>query len=124
MDTTVITYLAYIAISIGLIVWVGRTLFNNGRVFLLKVFEEEEIADSINKLLLVGFYLINIGYMVYNLKIYRGVATVRESIETLSVKIGIIILILGVMHFFNIFVLFKLKKGSENEHKLITNKVD
>lgn len=115
MDATVITYLVYITISIGLIVWVGRTLFNNGRVFLLQVFEEEEIADSINKLLLVGFYLINIGYMVYNLQIYKTITSARVSIETLSVKIGIIILILGVMHFFNIFVLFKLKKGNRKE---------
>lgn len=118
MDATVITYLTYIAISIGLIVWVGRTLFNNGRVFLLQVFDEDIIADSVNKLLLVGFYLINIGYMVYNLKIYNAINSTREGIETLSVKIGIIILILGVMHFFNIFVLFKLKKSSTKEKEL------
>ena len=122
MDATVITYLAYIAISIGLIIWVGRTLFNNGRVFLLQVFDEEEIADSVNKLLLVGFYLINVGYMVYNLKIYKTVTSMRVSIETLSVKIGIIILILGVMHFFNIFILFKLKRGNKKE-KMINNTI-
>ncbi len=120
MDVTVITYLAYIAISIGLIIWVGRTLFNNGRVFLLQVFDEEEIADSVNKLLLVGFYLINVGYMVYNLKIFGEIKSARVSIETLSVKIGIIILILGVMHFFNIFVLFKLKRGTKKE-KVLNN---
>lgn len=119
MDATVITYLVYITISIGLIIWVGRTLFNNGRVFLLQVFDEEEIADSINKLLLVGFYLINVGYMVYNLKIFKAIGSTREGIEALSVKIGMIILILGVMHFFNIFVLFKLKKNSEAEKELI-----
>ena len=111
MDYTVITYLMYALISIGLIMWVGKTLFINGRVFLIKVFEEDEMADSVNKLLLVGFYLINIGYMVYNLKIYKIVDNLRVSIETLSVKIGVIILILGVMHFFNIFVLFKLKRS-------------
>lgn len=121
MDATVITYLAYIAISIGLIVWVGRTLFNNGRVFLLQVFDEDEIADSVNKLLLVGFYLINVGYMVYNLKIFGEINSTRVGIETLSIKIGTIILILGVMHFFNIFVLFKLKKNNKEENSLITN---
>lgn len=118
MDVTVITYLVYIIISIGLIVWVGRTLFNNGRVFLLQVFDEEEIADSINKLLLVGFYLINVGYMVYNLKIHKSVESMRIGIETLSIKIGMIILILGVMHFFNIFVLFKLKRSSKADKLL------
>ena len=118
MDATVITYLVYIIISIGLIIWVGRTLFNNGRVFLLQVFDEAEIADSVNKLLLVGFYLINVGYMVYNLKIFKSIESTRASIETLSVKIGMIILILGVMHFFNIFVLFRLKKNSKVGNEL------
>lgn len=111
MDYTVITYLAYIFISICLIIWVGRTLFTNGKIFLIQVFEEDEIANSVNKLLLVGFYLINIGYMVYNLKISKSVESLRVCIESLSIKIGVIILILGVMHFFNIFLLFRLKKG-------------
>ena len=118
MDYTVITYLIYIIVSIALIIWVGRTLFNNGRVFLLEIFEDEHIADSINKLLLVGFYLINSGYMVYNLKIYKTVKDMRGSIEELSIKIGLIILILGVMHFFNIFVLFRMKKGKDRDGKL------
>lgn len=115
MDFTVITYLAYIAISIILIFWVGRTLFTHGRIFLVEIFETTEIADAINKLLLVGFYLINMGYMVYNLKIRSTVVDLRECIEMLSVKMGIIILVLGAMHFFNIFVLFRLKKNKAKE---------
>lgn len=115
MDFTVITYLAYIAISILLIFWVGRTLFTHGRIFLIEIFETTEIADAINKLLLVGFYLINMGYMVYNLKIRASVVDLRECIEMLSIKLGIIILVLGAMHFFNIFVLFKLKKNKAKE---------
>ena len=57
-------YLAYLTISISLTVWVARTLMKNGRVFLLDTFlENQPLADSVNHLLVVGFYLINAGYV-------------------------------------------------------------
>jgi hypothetical protein len=57
-----ICYLSYLAISIGLTIWVARTLHKNGRVFLVEAFHgNEELADSVNHLLVVGFYLINGG---------------------------------------------------------------
>ena len=56
------TYLCYLVISVALTVWVARTLSTNGRVFLVNSFaSDERLADSINHLLVVGFYLINLG---------------------------------------------------------------
>ncbi|HEX5689818.1 MAG TPA: hypothetical protein VFX76_07445, partial [Roseiflexaceae bacterium] len=73
MDITVITYLLYLAISIVLTVWVARTLFKNGRIFLVDVFRgDERLADSVNHLLVVGFYLINLGYISLALKLGYG----------------------------------------------------
>jgi hypothetical protein len=64
MDLKVITYGAYILISVLLTIWVARTLHKNGRVFLVEVFGgDEALADSVNHLLVVGFYLINFGYV-------------------------------------------------------------
>ena len=111
INYTVITYLLYMPISILLTIWVARTLFTHGRIFLVDIFHgDETLADSVNKLLLVGFYLINIGYIVLALKIMGEISDYRGVIEILSVKVGTIILILGGMHFFNLFVFFKLKK--------------
>jgi hypothetical protein len=101
-------------ITISLTIWVAKTLFTNGRVFLVEIFHENELlADSVNKLLVVGFYLINIGYAVYTLQIYDEIGTIQGVIESLSLKIGGIILILGGMHFFNLFVFFKLRRNSK-----------
>jgi len=78
------------------------------------IFDRNELmADSVNKLLVVGFYLINIGYAVYTLQIFGEITSVQVVIEKLSLKIGSIILILGGMHFFNLFVFFKLRKKTK-----------
>jgi len=106
-----ICYFSYLAISIGITVWVARTLHRNGRVFLLDAFHgNAELADSVNHLLVVGFYLINVGYIALALKTTSSMATLREVIELESVKIGVVLLILGAMHFFNIFVFARMRR--------------
>jgi hypothetical protein len=103
-------YLSYLAISIGLTVWVAHTLHKNGRVFLVEAFHwNSELADSVNHLLVVGFYLINIGYIGIALKTTDALSSAREVIELESGKIGVVLLILGAMHFFNFFVLGRLR---------------
>lgn len=103
-------YFAYLFISISLTVWVARTLHKNGRVFLIDAFHgNAELADSVNHLLVVGFYLINVGYIALALSTKAQLATLREAIELESVKIGVVLLILGGMHFFNILVFAKMR---------------
>ena len=103
-------YFSYLAISIGLTIWVARTLHRSGRVFLVDAFHgNEQLADSVNHLLVVGFYLINIGYIALALKTDSPMATFRQIIELESVKIGVVLLILGGMHFFNILVFAKMR---------------
>ncbi len=115
MNYTVITYSIYLPITIILTMWVARALFTNGRVFLVEIFHQDNtLADSVNKLLLVGFYLINIGYAVYTLKIWDSIDNIQSMIEVLSEKIGWIILILGAMHFFNLFILFNLRRKAHS----------
>jgi hypothetical protein len=106
-------YFSYLAISIALTVWVARTLHRNGRVFLVDAFHgNEALADSVNQLLVVGFYLINIGYIALALKTTDPLSNVRQVIELESVKIGVVLLILGGMHFFNILVFAKMRNRS------------
>jgi len=104
-------YLSYLAISIALTVWVARTLHRSGRVFLLDAFHgNSALADSVNQLLVVGFYLINVGYIALALKTTDSLASLRAVIELESSKIGVVLLILGAMHFFNMFVLAKMRR--------------
>ncbi len=105
----VITYLLYILISVALTIWVARTLSRAGRIFLLDVFGgREKLAEAINHLLVVGFYLINMGYVTLALKTGVRAATAEEAIEILSWKLGLVLLVLGFMHFFNMYVFSRI----------------
>lgn len=113
----IITYMVYLAISIALTVWVGHTLHKNGRVFLVDVFHgNEQLADSVNHLLVVGFYLINLGYVSLALKLGYSLASAREGIEALSVKVGMVLLVLGGMHFFNLFIFSRMRLRATLRH--------
>ena len=111
MNWLLATYLGYLAISVALTVWVARTLHKNGRIFLVDSFlGNEQLADSVNHLLVVGFYLINIGYVTLALKYGAAAENAQEALESLSSKIGMVLLVLGAMHFFNLAVFTKMRK--------------
>lgn len=114
MNYYLLVYGVYLPVTVLLTVWVARTLFKNGRLFLVDIFHgNEQLADSVNKLLLTGFYLVNIGYATLTLRTTEAVTSYQGSVETLSIKIGTIILILGGMHFFNLYVFYKLRNRAQ-----------
>jgi hypothetical protein len=106
-------YAIYAALSITLTVWVGHTLHKNGRVFLVDVFDGDEgMANSVNHLLVVGFYLVNLGFVSLMLKTETYVPDVRICIETLAGKMGQVLLAVGAMHFVNLFIFNKIRHRS------------
>ena len=106
-------YAAYAMSSVGLTVWIARTLFKNGAVFLEDVFADEpKMADAVNRLLVVGFYLLNLGYAALLLKAQRSDSAV-EAIEVLSYKLGLLLLSLGAMHFGNLYVFHRIRRRSK-----------
>src|SRR5881392_2698489 len=110
MTTLVITYFAYLTISVALTVWVARTLHKNGRVFLVDAFHgNEPLADSVNHLLVVGFYLVNIGFVSLALKFGIRPEDGPSAMELLSVKLGRVLLILGAMHIFNLYIFASMR---------------
>ena len=101
-----ITYISYLIITIAMTIWVARTLSKNGLVFLVdSLHGNEKLADSVNHLLVVGFYLLNIGYILLALKTQRNILSLRDAIEFLSRQVGTVLLVIGVLHFFNVFVI-------------------
>lgn len=113
MELTLLAYLMYAVISIGVTIWVARTLSVNGRVFLVDVFAgNERLADSVNRLLVVGFYLINLGFVSLVLMTGGELTTMREVVELLSRKLGLVLLILGFLHLFNIFVFGRVRRSA------------
>src|SRR5689334_23734106 len=111
-------YVAYLLISVALTVWVARTLVRNGRIFLVDSFlGNEPLADSVNHLLAVGFYLVNIGYVALALKYGDKPVDLAQAIETLSTKVGLVLLVLGAMHFFNLYVFSRLRRRALLRHQ-------
>ncbi|MBT2445752.1 hypothetical protein J7F03_01345 [Streptomyces sp. ISL-43] len=119
MDLTVVAYVIYLVISIGLTIWVARTLSRNGRIFIADVLQgNEKLADAVNHLLVVGFYLVNIGFVTLYLRASETVTEARGLFEALSVKIGVVLLVLGVMHLGNVWVLNKMRRRGIMERQL------
>ena len=111
MTPTVWMYLLYLPISVTLTVWVAKTLHKHGRIFLVDSFAgNDALADSVNHLLVVGFYLINIGYVSLALRYGDKPDNLQGVLETLSTKVGVVLLVLGGMHFFNLYVFSKMRR--------------
>ncbi len=105
------SYLAYLVISIAVTILVARTLHHSGRVFLVDSFHgNEQLADSVNHLLVVGFYLVNIGYVSVALRFGRRPEDLAQVIEYLSTKVGLVLLILGGVHFFNVRTIAAMRR--------------
>lgn len=114
MNPTVIAYLMYLPAAATLTVWVARTLHKNGRVFLLQAFHgRADMADSVNHLLVVGFYLINLGFIATALRYGEKPRDIQELIEFLSTKLGLVMVVLGGMHFFNMFNFDKMRRKGQ-----------
>jgi len=117
MTTPVYIYIAYTIISIAMTAWVARTLYKNGRIFLVDAFAgNEKMADSVNHLLVVGFCLINIGFILLYLRFGTKPQTLVEGIEYIGTKLGVVLLVLGAMHFFNIFNFDRMRKKGLNHN--------
>jgi hypothetical protein len=104
-------YAVYLVLSVIITVWVARTLHTSGRLFLVDAFHgNEALADSVNRLLVVGFYLINLGWIVDSLRIREAFFTAPRAVELLAGKVGTVLLVLGVMHFFNLYVFNRFRR--------------
>ncbi|MEU6553974.1 hypothetical protein ABZ915_27405 [Streptomyces sp. NPDC046915] len=120
MDRTVIAYVIYLVVSIALTIWVARTLSQNGRVFLADVLQgNEKLADAVNHLLVVGFYLVNLGFVALYLSGDETIEDTRGIFEALSTKLGVVLLVLGVMHLGNVYVLNRIRRRGIMEREQI-----
>jgi hypothetical protein len=117
MDHKVWMYLAYLVVSVGLTVWVATTLSRNGMVFLEDVFADSRLAKAVNQLLVMGFYLLNLGYVAVAMRSGARVPDAASALETLSYKVGFVLLVLGVLHVCNVFLLNRYRRGRLNRQQ-------
>ena len=113
-NTLILIYVIYGTVAIGLVVGLARTLFANGSVFLEDVFTDKPgMADAVNRLLVIGFYMLNLGYALLLLPGGDRPTTSIEASELLIRKLGILLASLGVIHFINMYVFWKIRQRRE-----------
>ena len=111
MDWVTASYLTYLAVTVPLTVWVASTLSTNGQVFLEDVFTDNAaLAEAINKLLVVGFYLLNVGFVLLYLRTGETAYDLASLVEVVSVKIGVVMIVLGLIHFTNVYVFNSIRR--------------
>ena len=113
-NTLIVIYAIYGTIAIALVVWLARTLTKNGAIFLEDVFTDKPaMAQAVNQLLVIGFYMLNLGYALLLLPGGDRPTTNIEASELLIRKLGILLASLGVIHFVNMYVFWKIRQRRE-----------
>lgn len=110
MDPVIVGYAAYLLITIFLVVWVGRALAGNGLVFIRDALRgNEPLAEAVSKLLQIGFYLLNLGFVALAMATGLDHPTPREVMESMAGKLGLILVLLGAIHLANVLVLNRMR---------------
>lgn len=106
-------YVAYAAVAIALTAFLARTLFRNGGIFLKDIFGDREgLAEAVNWLLVVGFYMFNLGYALFSLRAGRGLDAFAAT-QFFVNRVGALLLVLAVMHFANVLVFWRIRLHRE-----------
>ncbi|MEM7789816.1 MAG: hypothetical protein AAF546_00310 [Verrucomicrobiota bacterium] len=114
------TYAVYTFVTVLMTVWVAQTLYKAGQIFLVEAFNgSNEMASAVNHLLRVGFYLVNLGFVLMFLRYGTKPQSFIEAIEYVATKIGIVLIVLGLMHFFNMFNFDKMRKKGRLKGELV-----
>jgi len=121
MALRLIDYVIYLAASVLITIWVGNTLFRNGRPFLVSVFQEQGLADSVNTLLVVGFYLINFGAAALLINAGGAPGSFPDMIQETVTRIGVVLLVLGAMHFFNLLIFHIIRRPLRKRAAAVAN---
>ncbi|MEZ5408944.1 MAG: hypothetical protein R2761_13015 [Acidimicrobiales bacterium] len=108
-------YAAYVASALVITIWLARTLFSNGAVFLADTFDgRPELASAVNRLLVTGFFMLNLGYALWLFHLDSSVDTATEAVEALSTYLGVLLVSLAVVHFVNLVVFNRIRAHSRS----------
>ena len=118
MNYNISVYMVFIALMVFIIGYVGKYFYNNGRIFIIHLLKGNvPMADGINRLLLVGYYLVNIGYAFLKLKHWPRINNMAAWLSSLATHMAILILILACLHYFNMLAIYLLSKSNFINHK-------
>ena len=108
MNLNILAYLIYLAITTFIIVKVGKICYQNGNIYVAQLIPNHaDLCQKTNQILLVGYYLLNIGYCAMTLISWAKITTLHQLIEDIAFKSAIIIAVIAIMNYLNIFILTK-----------------
>ena len=117
LNMNILAYIIYLLFTYLITVKVGKVLFKNGRIFILSILkDDEELTDFINKILLVGYYLMNLGYATIMLRFWKTIYNTTELVASVSTMTGRIVLSLAVMHYINMYAITIIGKKQFSIH--------
>ena len=120
-----LAYSLYIIISILITIFVSRTLSKNGEIYLIDGFNgNDELAKSVNHMLVVGFYLLNLGFVLLRMESGKQISNFEGIIVYLSANLGLVLFALGIAHFFNMYVIHKFRDNQVRKSALDMKKVE
>src|SRR5688500_11558974 len=106
-----IAYIIYLFITYLITVHVGLMFYRNGRVYILRLLHgDEKLTDSINNILLIGYYLLNLGYGALMINTWKTIITWTELVGSIATMTGKIMLTLAIIHFFNMAVIYVISR--------------
>ena len=113
MNYNIAAYIIFLTLMSFIIVYVGKYFYSNGRVFIISLFNGNvSLADHINKLLLLAYYLFNIGYSFMKLRQWQKISNLEMLFSSLASNLGVLIFILAITHYFNMLVIYRLSKSN------------
>ncbi|MCB4807701.1 hypothetical protein LG651_05520 [Tamlana sp. 62-3] len=112
MNYNILAYSIFLPTISVVTIKTGWVFYKNGAVFLFKILQNTTFAKQVNNLLLIGYYLVNIGYTIFSISLWQNVSNGVELLNSLTKNIGLILLILATLHFNNIFWITYLNKSN------------
>ena len=108
MNLNLIGYFIYLSITIYIILKVGKICYKNGNVYVSELLpNHQDLCQKINQVLLLAYYLLNIGYCAMTLISWRKIVSTTQLIETIGTKTAIIIFTISFLHYLNIVIITK-----------------
>lgn len=112
MNYNILSYAIYAFLAIYIVIIIGRYFHQNGRVFILSLFKNNEtLADTTNNLLLVAYYLFNIGYAILQFSYWEQIDKYQAIFSSVASKTGVLLLLLAGLHYNNMLVIYLLTKN-------------
>ncbi|SHN29461.1 hypothetical protein [Chitinophaga sp. CF418] len=110
-----LAYIIYLFITYLITVRVGFIFYRNGRIFILDLLKNDvSLTDAINRILLVGYYLVNLGYAALMISTWDTILSWTELLSSITVMTGKIVLTLATMHYFNMLVIYLISKRNKS----------